>query len=103
MTAPAVERLTPTLSAAGAVLMAAADLIDSLPHTRMGRVDVHLALREAAPSYEETQAALDRLAAHLRASGVDDRWLHRWTARCGRADVAAYLRAAAPTMIGEQA
>ncbi|MGS2645950.1 hypothetical protein [Streptosporangium sp. G12] len=61
----------------------------------MGRVDVHRALLYAAPSYELTQAALDLLAAHLRAVGVDDRWLLLWTPRCGRADVVAYLRAAA--------
>lgn len=95
MSAPAVERPTPTVSPAGAVLVAAADRIASLPHTRMGRVDVHHALLAVAPSYDLAQAALDALAAHLRASGVDDGWLHKWTPRCGRSDVAAYLRAAA--------
>ncbi|WP_386162362.1 hypothetical protein [Streptosporangium vulgare] len=90
-----MERPTPTVSPVGAVLAAAADRVDSLPHARMGRVDVHLALRDASPSYELTQAALDRLAAHLHETGVDDRWLHQWTPRCGRSDVAAYLRAAA--------
>ena len=90
-----MERPAPTVFPVGAVLVAAADLITRLPHTRMGRVDVHLALRDAAPSYELTQAALDVLAAHLRASGADDGWLRQWTPRCGRSDVAAYLRAAA--------
>lgn len=58
-------------------------------------MDVHRALLAVAPSYELAQAALDRLAAHLRDTGADDRWLHKWTPRCGRSDVSAYLRAAA--------
>ncbi len=95
MSAPAVERPTLTVSPAGAVLAAAAARVDSLPHTRMGRVDVHRALVDVAPSHEEAQAALDALAAHLRETGVDDRWLLGWVHRCGRDETSAYLRAAA--------
>ncbi|MFI6510031.1 hypothetical protein ACIBCT_20700 [Streptosporangium sp. NPDC050855] len=77
------------------MLVAVADRIAALPHTRVGQVDLCVALREVAPASDVAQAAWDLLVTYLRAEGVDTGWLLRWTPRCGRDEAAAYLRAAA--------
>ncbi|WP_433364334.1 hypothetical protein [Streptosporangium sp. CA-115845] len=97
MTASATLAAQPMAPAA--VLAAAADVLESHMHARMGRVDLHLALHEAAPTYELAQAGMDLLVDHLRATGADDRWVVRWTARCGRDEIAAHLRAAAEAVV----
>jgi hypothetical protein len=78
-----------------AVLERAADLLDGLPHDRVGLADLHRALNETAPTYRIGEAALDLLADHLAATGGDDVWLFRWTARLGRGEAVAQLRSAA--------
>lgn len=79
-----------------AVLRRAADRLEGLPHARVGRVDLYIALRKSgSDSYPAAQAALEVLAAHLRATGADDSWVHRWSDLRRRQDAAALMRAAA--------
>lgn len=78
------------------VLRRAADRLEGLPHARVGRVDLYIALRKSgSDSYPAAQAALEVLAAHLRATGADDLWVHRWSDLRRRQDAAAAMRAAA--------
>ena len=86
--------VTPAAAEVCAVLRRAADRLEGLPHTMVGRVDLYLALRRSG-SYEVAQAGLDLLAAHLRATGADDLWVHRWSVLRNRLDAVAAMRAAA--------
>lgn len=75
-------------------LRRAADALEALPHARVNRVDLHLAMRKAACTTRTAQEALDKLAEHLNATG-EARWLHCWATARGRDEVAGWLRAAA--------
>jgi hypothetical protein len=77
-----------------AVLRRAANALERLPHLMVGRVDLYIALRRSG-SYEVAQAALELLAAHLRATGADDLWVHRWSVLRNREDAVVLMRDAA--------
>jgi hypothetical protein len=90
------EQTGETLRAAEvcAVLRRAANALERLPHLMVGRVDLYIALRRAG-SYELAQGALELLAAHLRATGADDLWVHRWSDLRRREDAVVLMRDAA--------
>ena len=77
-----------------AVLRRAANALERLPHLRVGRLDLYLALRRSGP-YQVAQAALEVLAAHLHATGADDLWVHRMSVLRNREDAVVLMRDAA--------
>jgi hypothetical protein len=77
-----------------AVLRAAADRLHQLPHARIVPTDVQRAVRLAAGTYRDAQAALDVFAGHLR-TACGEQWFATWSVPRARADVEAELRAAA--------
>ena len=79
-----------------AVLRRAADRLAGLPHARVGRVDLYIALRKSgSDSYPAAQAALGVLIAHLPASSGDNLWVHHYSVLRRRQDAVAAMRAAA--------
>ena len=78
------------------VLRRAADRLERLPHLMVGRVDLYVALRKSgSDSSPAAQTALEVLAAHLRATGADDLWVHRWSVLRNRQDAVVLMRDAA--------
>lgn len=98
MTISSPERTGETLDPAAvcAVLRRAANALERLPHALVGRVDLYIALRKSgSDSWLAAQAALELLAAHLRATGADDLWVHRWSVLRNRLDAVVLMRDAA--------
>lgn len=79
-----------------AVLRRAADRLEGLPHARVGRVDLYIALRKSgSDSYPAAQAALEVLAARLPATSGDNLWVHHYSVLRRRQDAVDSMRAAA--------
>lgn len=71
-----------------ATLRRTADAVDALPHLRVSPVNVRVALRKAAHTYRDGQAALELLVAR-------DPWVDGWTGPRARVDVVANIRSVA--------
>ena len=98
MTISSPERTGETADPAGVcvVLRRAANRLERLPHHMVGRVDLYVALRKSgSDAWPAAQAALELLAAHLRATGADDLWVHRWSVLRNRENAVVLMRDAA--------
>lgn len=88
--------MTPVTAEVCGVLRRAADRLERLPHHMVGRVDLYVALQKSgSDSWPVAQTALEVLAAHLRATGADDLWVHRWSVLRNRQDAVVLIRDAA--------
>jgi hypothetical protein len=96
ISSPERTGVMPEIAEVCAVLRRAADRLAGLPHARVGRVDLYIALRKSgSDSYPAAQAALEVLTAHLPATGGDNLWVHRWSVLRNRQDAVVLMRDAA--------